>query len=216
MSIEPLPISEGVSRAKVVCDMCGRDEVVPCAYQLSPTHHKKVPNLGQVRARAQAMGWAYVKNKFHCSYCEAERKDKAMKGKVVQMAQKKPEEPREPSKRQRIDIFTMLAEVYDIDAGRYMQGDTDETVASVLDVMPGWVAQIRESEFGPDGGNEDIEALVAKVDDWANQLDAAKTSLKTLETTIARLDATGKTLSGDLDRIKKAVGPRTMKKAGVK
>lgn len=216
MSIEPLPIGEGVSRAKVVCDMCGRDEVVPCAYQLSPTHHKKVPNLGQVRARAQAMGWACIKNKFHCSYCEAERKDKAMKGKVVQMAQKKTEEPPEPSKRQRIDIFTMLAEVYDIDAGRYLQGDTDETVASVLGVMPGWVAQIRESEFGPDGGNEDIEALVAKLDDWTNQVDAAQKTLESMKATFDRLKATGETMSADLDRIKKAVGPRTMKKAGVK
>lgn len=125
------------------------------------------------------------------------------------------EAQREPSKRQRIEIFTLLAECYDIDLGRYQNGDTDETVAEVLGVLPGWVAQIREAEFGPDGGNEDIEALIkslreaehdlkAMLQIFENHLEGAKKKLADVSV-----------MRANLEKIKKAVGPRNLRIAGV-
>ncbi len=53
----------------------------------------------------------------------------------------------------------MLVITYDGDAKRYKGTDTDKTIADALGngVMPGWVAEIREQNFGPAGGNEEIE-----------------------------------------------------------
>lgn len=225
MAVEAIPSTKGASCAKVVCDDCGRNETVSCGYTRvnakgTWAHNGKngtvtAPIESQARANAIKLGWAYVKNKLRCGACEAKRKANNMAVKNVTKLKPKQDAPREPTKRQRIDIFTMLAEVYDIDAGHYMQGDTDDTVANVLGVMPGWVAEIREAEFGPDGGNEDIEELRAKLDNWAFQIDDALKTFTAVKRVIDRLEASGKTMSGDLDKIKKAVGPRVLKKAGV-
>lgn len=208
MGIEPIEHTRmGHSRAKIVCDDCGKDDCVPCAY-LGNANKKSCenrPNESQARAKAISMGWAYVKNKLRCATCEAKRKANL----TVTKQSKTPEPPREPTKQQRIQIFAMLAEVYDLDAGRYNNGDTDDTVADVLGVMPGWVAQIREAEFGPDGGNEDIE-LMAKT--LANMDGLLRGFIDEAEKKLA--DVTS--MRADLDKIKKAVGPRVLRVAGVK
>jgi hypothetical protein len=135
----------------------------------------------------------------------------------------KADAPREPTKRQRIEIITMLAECYDIDAGRYQRGDTDDTVADVLGVMPGWVAEIREAEFGPDGSNDDMAKLSeafeqsrAAFSGLRDQLDAAETEVARIKTEMKaqkdRLDSA----TAQLGSIKKSLSPRVAKLAGVK
>jgi rubredoxin len=222
MGVNPIAQMGGVSRAKVDCDLCERSEVVACEYVKGSHNSDRVPNESQARAKVMGMGWTYIKNKLRCPACEAKRK-------VVQMPIKevKAETPREPTKRQRIDIFTMLAEVYDIDAGRYMQGDTDDTIAEVLGVMPGWVAKIREADFGPDGGNESIEALSEQIEAMVKEIEgirgdcraihadcksimkAADVAINSAERKLAEVSA----MRADLERIKKAVGPRILKQA---
>jgi transcriptional regulator with XRE-family HTH domain len=227
MGVEAIPFNKGQvgkSRALIVCDDCSQSVEVPCSYlnATGPKGHQ--PNVSQARRRALGMGWTYVKSKLRCPTCEEKRKVVPMK------FNKQPEAPKEPTKRQRIEIFTMLAECYDIDAGRYQRGDTDETIADVLGVMPGWVSQIREAEFGPDGGNEDIELLAAKIDDMLKEMEGIKGDCvaiqKDAESIIkmakAAMDSNDKklaevsTMKADLERIKKAVGTRTLKAAGCK
>lgn len=227
MGVKAIPLKNcqaGKSRALIVCDDCGESSEIPCAYLNSAGPKSSQPNVSQARGRALSMGWTYVKSKLRCPSCEEKRKVIPMK------ANKEANVPKEPTKRQRIEIFTMLADCYDIDAGRYQRGDTDETIADVLSVMPGWVAQIREAEFGPDGGNEDIESLAAKIDDMLTQMNGikgdcvaiqkdaesiikmAKSAFESNEKKLAEVTA----LKADLDRIKKAVGQRTLKAAGCK
>lgn len=218
MAVEPIEyFKAGASRANIVCDDCGKKECVPCAYD-----DKGQPKVSQARGRAMAMGWSYVKNKLRCPTCEAKRK-------VISMTKPKEQAP-EPTKKERIQIFAMLAEVYDVDAGRYNNGDTDETVADVLGVRPGFVAQIRDAEFGPDGGNEDIEGLAAKIDEMLREMEgikgdcnaikkdaqsiinAANVAFESNQKKLAEVSA----MKAELDRIKKAVGPRVAKIAGIK
>lgn len=204
MAVEPIEyIKAGASRANIVCDDCGGKEAVPCAYE-SNGH----PKVSQARGRAVAMGWSYVKNKLRCKDCEAKRK-------VIPMKQAETKAP-EPSKKERIQIFAMLAEVYDVDAGRYNNGDTDETVADVLGVRPGFVAQIREAEFGPDGGNEDIESLSQEIAGQSKAITDAINKLNEARQDLDFLLRANEAHKCQLDKIRKAVGPRALKSAGAK
>ncbi|WP_420013960.1 hypothetical protein [Tateyamaria sp.] len=116
----------------------------------------------------------------------------------------------EPSKRERIQIISMLADVYDLDAGMYSGGETDDTVASALEVMPGFVAIVRESEFGPAGGNEDMKALGVEMEAHIN---AGNEILKSCADAVSKMENHILRHQEYLDRLKKiekAVGRRVM------
>lgn len=210
MAVERVDYKGGAGRAKIVCDDCEKSEVVPCNYlgNHNGASNEARPNESQARAKALAMGWAYVKGKLRCHECEAKRK-------VVPMKQAKTEVP-EPTKKERIQIFAMLADVYDVDAGRYNNGDTDETVADVLGVRPGFVAQIREAEFGPDGGNEDIEGLTQELHGQSKAITEAMNKLNEAKQDLDFLMRANEAHRTQLDKIRKAVGPRILKAAGAK
>lgn len=208
--IEPIK-EKGAPRAKVTCEDCGKEEVVPCGYLKDPHTKAHSPDEGQIIKKMNQSGWSYIKGKLRCSTCEAKRKVVPMK-----KPETKIEAPREPTRAEKREIMDLLETVYDVEAEHYKAGDTDETVADVLGVMPGWVAQIREEFFGPDGGNEDIERLereVAEVRAEATQkLRASVAANDEVQKVIAKLSA----IAATLEKIKKAVGPRALAKAGVK
>jgi hypothetical protein len=213
MSIESLPRTPGAQRALAVCDDCGRKETIAASYKPAP-HKPHVWHLdeGQAVRKLNGMGWAHFKKKLRCPECEAKRKSQTKPLVVMETTM---ETPREPTKAQKREIMDLLGSAYDPAAERYTGGETDETVAKVLGVMPGWVSQLREEFFGPDGGNEDIDRLAAEVADFLKEARAALTvaeeSVKTLTTGVQRVEE----FAEKLDRIKAAVGPRKLKVAGV-
>ncbi|WP_172332741.1 hypothetical protein, partial [Mangrovicoccus sp. HB161399] len=175
---------KGVNRANVACDTCGRIETVTCDY-FRKAGNEWTPNEGQVLKKMAAQKWAIVKGKHLCPTCDAKRRakpqeeasDMTNKGRAVT-------DLRQPSREQKRQIADMLRDVYDLDRGRYVSGETDATVAEVLGggVMPVWVAEIREEFFGPDGGNDDMAETAAEI--------AAK--LGQIEMTLAEADAAQK------------------------
>ncbi|RAP39397.1 hypothetical protein BYZ73_20765 [Rhodovulum viride] len=209
---------KGVNRARVICDGCGREEVVTCNYLRRPGQ-AWAPDEGQTRRKMIGRGWAEVKGKLHCPGCEAKRKATGMTKTTTKPApapDPKPDEAlRHPTRAQKREIMDLLEEVYDTAAERYRQGDTDATVAEVLGVMPGWVAEIRDAFFGPDGGNEDIAAALGRMEalerDMRSVADEAARQRAAAEKKLAELSV----LKVDLDRIRVAVGPRALRKAGV-
>lgn len=201
---------KGVHRADAVCDDCGRAETVACDYRRS-TGNIWSPDEGQVKKKIAAHGWSDVKSKLRCPRCEAKRKIKPMPSeKTVDT------NPPQMSKRDRISIISMLAEVYDLDAGRYRANDTDETVAEVLETRPGWVSEVREAEFGPAGGNEVMEALEAEAAEQRTSLAALAASVDNQARDIRAATEAVKALQDQLARIRKAVGPRVAHKAAVR
>lgn len=100
----------------------------------------------------------------------------------------------------------MLEVAYDVSLGRYKGADTDLTVAEVLRVMPGWVAEIREDLFGPDGGNDEIEALAEDIAKLAAQFSTALAEFEAEVT--AKISSAQKDLTKRLDKVRAAVGPR--------
>lgn len=203
MAFEPIRDGRGQPRVRCICDECGRDEVVAAVHGKNGSGGQ-----GQAVSKVQKLGWSFIGKRLRCSSCEASRK-------VVKMADNKAakvavESPRKPTRAQKREIMDLLDEVYDVDAECYKRGDTDETVADVLGVMPGWVSQLREEFFGPDGGNEDIAALLAELvglrSDAKKKGDRAVDAANALAEVVRRVDD----CHARLERIKAAVGPRVM------
>lgn len=214
--IEAMAHGKGVTRARAVCDDCGRDEVVACTY-IKPhgPHSHYVPKESQARAKVIGMGWAYVKAKLRCPACEAKRK-------VVKMADVKrkaevtaKEQPKGPTDEQYRKINRVLFQCYDLDNGRYYEGDSDDTVAQMVGVLPAWVAEIRDKGFGPNGGDERIDELEAEVKEWkekaTDQMNAYFEEVEALR----KVMADGTVVLAKLDKIKGALSNRVIKKAGV-
>ena len=199
MSFEVIKITQGQPRVRCKCDGCGREEVV-CAVTAkgAGVARQAVPKL-------QKLGWSYVSKKLRCSTCEASRRI----GELVD--KNEPAAPlRQPTRVQKREIMKLLGDVYDEGAERYSGAETDDSVAEVLGVMPGWVVQIREEFFGPDGRNSDMDALAAEISkfmrDAKARIDAAKSEVASLTSAIDRVASMQKTL----DQIKIAVGPRNL------
>lgn len=191
---------KGQPRRKACCDHCPREEVI-CCPKGAPGHAIK---------KIQEMGWSLIKKDLRCPKCEAQRKARNMNQKAKPVAS-----ARQPTRAQRRDIHLLLVDCYDCDKERYQRGDTDETLAEVLSVMPGWVAEIREKDFGPDGGNEDIEALTGQCEAF---LKDARTLVAKRDKETDAMAAAIKQVTGmveQLAKIRKSVGPRNLKRAGV-
>ena len=136
-----------------------------------------------------------------------------MKPATAKLADVMPTELRRPTPAQKRQIIGLLEEVYDDKLLRYAGGETDKTVAEAIggNVMPGWVAEIREELFGPDGANEDIAILQASLDEMARHGAAlAEVNRKQAED-ITSLRAKVKDSADRLEAIKRAVGPKAAK-----
>lgn len=194
-------------KALATCDGadCNAHQEVGCVY-VGPTAKTK-PNEKQVRAKLLGSGWSYVKGKLFCPSCEENRKVVPMK--VVE----KQDGPREPTRSEKRQIMDMLETTYDVDAERYSGGDTDETVAEILKVMPGWVSQIREEFFGPAGSNEDISQLIADIDQFKEVSVKCLNEFVEAGERLRKVMAEATAHKARLERIEKAVGPRVMKRA---
>lgn len=121
------------------------------------------------------------------------------------------------TREQKRQIMSLLDIGYDTEAGRYKGADTDATVAAAIGggVMPGWVTELREEFFGPDGGNGEMDALAAEMRAWLRdrrkERDEAQGHLDAAAKSVAALDgrlSEAEGMLGRLDAIRKAVGPK--------
>ena len=119
-------------------------------------------------------------------------------------------EIRQPTREQKRQIIDMLTSTYDVKAERYTGAETDITIADAVGggCMFGWVAAIREDMFGPDGGNEEREALMAEITQWRDNADklAADMHLTLREFNDARAKVAD--LQKRVDAVVKAAGPK--------
>jgi len=204
-----IPHNRGAPHAKCVCDECGATQEVACAYvKLRNKSGGKVPNESQARAKMIKLGWSFSKGKLLCPNCQT-KKEEPMR----QVA--KPIPIRQPTKSEKRQIMQMLEECYDTDSECYQQGDTDDTIADVLNVMPAWVVELREEFFGPNGGNEDMAATLLELQNWKKEAQLLiKVHTSAVEKLMGVVDQADD-FTNRLERIQKAVGPRNVKKAGL-
>lgn len=151
MALDDIKSRRGFPKKEVTCDECKTTEVVSA--------ERGRAGEGQARSKLQKNGWTSIGGVDRCPSCETKRKGIPEMNQQNKITADTP--LREPSRAQKRGIVEMLDAVYDIEAGRYKGNETDLSVAQTLEdgILPGWVAQLREEFFGPDGGNNEIEEL---------------------------------------------------------
>ena len=186
--IEPIT-GAGVHRARVICDDCGRNDVVTCDYS-SGRRRQASPHVGQIHKKITGQGWSIIKGHMFCPGCTASRRaalaaagrhglaviaeyeaaNRGSNAEDIGMAETAVKgvaaDLRRPSREQKRQIMGLLESVYDVAGQRYRGADTDKTVAEVVGdgVLPGWVAELRDEFFGPAGENEEMAGLQAVVE----------------------------------------------------
>lgn len=195
-------------KAIAECDDCGHREYVTVDYERTSAGNWQ-PNEGQAIHKLTKHGWGHVKGRLRCMACELKRKapspDKGKPSVTDNVT-----ELRQPTREQKRQIIEMLGAVYDTDAGRFKDCESDLTVADAIGggCMFGWVAQIREDLFGPDGRNEESETLLADIRQWRETADALSVqvhaALKKFDEARDKVSA----LEKRLEAVLKAAGPR--------
>jgi hypothetical protein len=226
MTIKATKGVRGAEMARCTCVECGKFEDVKASHgtcSRSSQHLElNLANQGQAVRKIEAQGWALVKNKLRCPSCEEKRREKVEtpKEEALQKLTETDAELRQPTPKQKREIIGILEDVYDDDTKRYKGQETDKTVAEIIGrgVMPGWVAEIREEMFGPDGSNDEMESLLEEMKAWrdARMKDAtnAKIHLESAEKVLREMDDAIKMVAEFEKRqlsIIKSVGPKAMR-----
>lgn len=229
---------KGANRAKVTCDDCSRVEVMACGYIRGRTPESTEVNAGQLHQKLIGQGWSVIGSKLHCPACSARNRASARQKKdeaamvqdapVAQVDEKSPsqEPPREPGYRMIGMICDMLNVAYDRAAKRYSNpADNDRTIAEAIGegCMWGWVARIREAEYGPDTRWVEIDAIrdelaqaIRDADGRANDAEARiKEATAVFEAAVEKISTE---LIGRIEALQKrvnaldpAIGPRAGK-----
>lgn len=163
-------VTASKGEAVCTCDQCKKQSITmnaklghyPLASKKSNTKQKVPPitNIESIKHLLSKQGWSVKSKIIICPSCVA-----ASKPKESDMNTK--QELRQPTKSQKREIMLLLTDVYDTENERYKGTETDKSIAECLGdgIMWGWVAQIREEYFGPDG-NEANLAAVEEIQQW--------------------------------------------------
>ena len=200
--IEAMDRSAGSPKAIARCDDCGHSQYETCDYERRPNGSWE-PNTGQILHRLTKRGWSNVKGTLRCMSCTLKHKaEKPMSENVTPL--------RQPTREQKRQIIELLGDVYDTTVERYKAAESDVTVAEAVGggCMFGWVAEIREELFGPDGRNEELEALRADIAVWMETANALLNKAHTAVSTFSKEREKVADLQRRLDVLVKAAGPR--------
>ena len=179
---------DGRLQVRLICDKCDTSTVVS-----APSHHlPKTATAQQVKKgiaelrtsksviqKARTAGWLVNKQTIACKCCLKNRNEEKMNQKIsvkkVASTATKIEPNMKSTPAQRRDIRKWLDDLYDIDKCCYKENNSDHTVADLCDgkVLWGWVKEIREADYGENGGNEDADLMVKEVKRLSDTIDKA-------------------------------------------
>lgn len=175
-------------QARCACDKCSREIFITCKHGHRPNHKsditsQQISNIQTVHQQLKRFDWKIYGKKLTCDQCVALKKESKLQKKINNVTVM-----REPTRAQKRAITQLLEDVYDVDRGCYTKAETDKTVANVLGdgILFGWVAQIREDMFGPDG-NENDQLSIGEAHLW---VDKADKQIKAFEAQVAALNKT--------------------------
>ncbi|RWR49434.1 hypothetical protein EOW65_09150 [Sinirhodobacter ferrireducens] len=200
MTMRGVKWHSGGMRVLLTCDECCAELPFDVQKKAGAFNGRAAFTVSKAFGRfARSKGWVQFDGTKHlCPRCTRRRhgadpKPKPIEEKTMVQKTEAKQALRQPSQEQRGDIIEMLVLTYDRKAKRYKGADTDKTVAEAVGTwcLPGWVTEIRERDFGPTSGNEEIEAIRAEI--AAVQADCAE-----------RAAVLGKRL----DAVCAAIGPR--------
>ena len=206
--IEPIRIS-GREMARCTCDKCAAVIEFPAMHGSTNGGelHRGLNfmKLANVARSVTGRGWAISGKRALCHDCIAAARQPKEKPAVTNV-----EPIRAPTREQKRQIVELLTDVYDTQTERFRGTDSDVTIADAVGggCMFGWVAEIREAMFGPDGGNEEHTALIADIATWRANADKLADDMHGAlrEFNDARVKV--KALEDRLAKVIHAVGPR--------
>lgn len=142
---------------KIQCGHCGFNGAVPLNSSLSSENEAKI-----IQRKFEEIGWKIgkIQTQHRCPRCFSAIKNAAIvksQRKENQVTQPQTQ-PREMQKEDKRLIFAKIHEVYGDNS--YLDNWTDAKVAIDLGVPRAWVKQVREADFGAEGGNEEIKASI--------------------------------------------------------
>ena len=214
--IEPFK-DHGREMARCTCDECQAVLEFPAMHGTMNGGGRKVEpilqNKGSVTKAYQAKGWAIVGRKLVCAECQANRRETSkwlLSSEKDRASMTNVEPIRQPTREQKRQIIEMLTASYDTKAERYTGAETDVTIADAIGAgcMFGWVAAIREDMFGPDGGNEENEALMAELGMWMANGDKLAADMHAALSEFNAARGKVKALEERLKSVVKAAGPK--------
>lgn len=235
--IKPTKGPRGQEQARCQCDACGAEAIVPAAhgnagdFKRGGRRAETLRNEAQVTTKLHGLGWSFIRNVHRCPDCESARRNASATPKptLTLVAKETPmlpiqgitgaaaEAPRQMTPKQKREIISVLEMAYDDESRRYKGKDTDLTVAQLLGAafLPGWVTQVREELFGPEGANDEMEELRAELvklkAEVATSTKNATVHLREAEGYLRKLNEAEKAiadLTKRVEAVKAAVGPK--------
>lgn len=218
---EPKRNERGDPQVVCTCADCGREEVVRAVLGVGNADRRALSSksLGQATKKLTQNGWSYVKRTLRCPECEAKRREAMSKksgsgagGAAVDVTPL----PERPTREQKRAIVNRLDKVYDLDKGRYMSGESDFVVAEDLRVRPGWVTEVRDELFGPEGTNDDVEEFGEMLDLLHKQINEKVQKGEEMVAELRSSRAEVAKMKVEFERLQKALGPHVLAKAGMR
>jgi len=148
----------GAEKALCTCDACHKEQAIIGARH-GAGRKPAIKNMQTVYNQLRKSGWLVKGKVITCVSCAQTVKEEC----EVENKQ----DLRQPTRKQKRDIMGLLEDVYDTEAERYRGKESDKSVAETLGdgILWGWVANIREEYFGPDG-NEANTIAVKEIQEW--------------------------------------------------
>ena len=204
-------LSTGKQVARCQCDFCEDFTDVSVSFGSTKNFDKisqtQINNVNTVFQSLKKRGWSYIGKKMRCKDCEEKRRSKG----ETKMTKDNVKELRQPTKEQKREIIDLLTAVYDVSAQRYKGSETDKSVAETIGngIMWGWVANLREDFFGPDG-NEQAEQVSAEITQWMETADGLAKQfhekLTELQKSLREFNAARQQVAKMADDVKKVKG----------
>lgn len=207
--LEPVRLNSGAWERKHVfrCSRC------PATGDIANSKHRGALAPGFIIRKMTERGW-HIGRRIEDDLCpscvKASMKNKATEVtnmRVVKSSEKVVpvpvvEAPRLPTFDEKRLILSKLDEVY-LDANRgYSGGWSDKKVGSDLGIPWKWVADIREANFGPHGGNEVVGEVVAEAKALLADIEANRKEVEErVKSLAAREDALNKKLADVLKAV---------------
>lgn len=217
MSIVPT-YKNGKELAVITCDTCGTKEEVTCMHGAStrsankrangPKSKVALQNNKAVLQKLLKLKWKIYSTKQVCASCVKKANEEKMARQTAKIEKLEPN--RKPSREQKREIMLMLQIVYDFKNQRYTKAETDKTVAETLGegILWGWVREIREDMFGPDG-NEENMLTVGEAKLWIDRADANIEAfdkmIDNMQHTLTQIKSDRKEVVGLLAKMQRAV-----------
>jgi len=182
---------DGRLQVRLICDQCKTSIVVSApSYHLPKSASAQQVKKGitelrtskAVTQKARTAGWLVNKQTIACGCCLKNRNEEKMNQKIsvkkVASTATKIEPNRKPTREQRREIIRLLEDCYDVDRECYKGKESDQSIADTCEgnVLWGWVAAIREENYGAGDGNEEANLMVKEVKKLSDTINAALAS----------------------------------------